>query len=387
MHFDVAEEQSVAREAPLSGELRRPLDLSLAVRKESGSYYPAFDYLRIILATVVVAGHSHLIGWEQSGNFSVQVFFALSGWLIGGILLETGPSQLPRFYFNRAARIWIPYFVAIGALMVVSLLKEHVTAKWIEIFFYDSTFVYNFFGAPQLDVYKNAMPLQATGNHFWSICAEEQFYLLAPFLITLLPRKIGKHPWFWALLAIAALTSPYWGYFASISLGVLASVLRRNLGDWHSTKVARLILAVLVVGFFIATYENLIVYRVGAPLTAISIVLLLAQAGRHSSAASFLGGVSYPMYLNHWLGIFAANAIFARFAARDTWLCHFAGVLLAVLFAMFLYWFIDRRVRKRRDRYFTTRRGIILAATGFTLVVSGAIVGLTLSGGVVEPPQ
>ena len=50
-------------------------------------YYPAFDYLRILLATVVAAQHAGLVGWERAGSFSVQVFFALSGWLIGGILL------------------------------------------------------------------------------------------------------------------------------------------------------------------------------------------------------------------------------------------------------------------------------------------------------------
>src|SRR5689334_22655160 len=109
------------------------------------TYYPAFDYLRIVLAMLVAAGHSKLVLWEQTGNYSVQIFFALSGWLIGNILLQSNARDLPRFYFNRAARIWIPYFVAIILLMIASLLKEKITEKWIEIFFYDVTFVYNFF--------------------------------------------------------------------------------------------------------------------------------------------------------------------------------------------------------------------------------------------------
>jgi len=53
-------------------------------------YYPAFDYLRIILAIAVAASHSGLIGWNQAGNYSVQVFFALSG---------VGLSEV--FYFGQ----------------------------------------------------------------------------------------------------------------------------------------------------------------------------------------------------------------------------------------------------------------------------------------------
>ena len=76
------------------------------------TYYPYFDYLRIALATIVMLGHDGLIRWGQSGNLAVQVFFALSGWLIGGILLRLSTDDLPRFYFNRALRIWIPYYIA-----------------------------------------------------------------------------------------------------------------------------------------------------------------------------------------------------------------------------------------------------------------------------------
>ena len=102
--------------------------------------------------------------------------------------------------------------------MTASLLKDRITAKWLEIFYYDATFVYNFFGPPQLAAYRDVMPLRATGNHFWSICAEEQFYLLAPFLITILPPKIGRAIWFWGILSLVAFASTYWSYYGSISL-------------------------------------------------------------------------------------------------------------------------------------------------------------------------
>jgi peptidoglycan/LPS O-acetylase OafA/YrhL len=350
-----------------------------AAEPEGREYYPAFDYLRIVLATVVAAGHSGFIIWNESGNFSVQIFFALSGWLIGGILIRSDPVDLPRFYFNRAARIWIPYMVAIALLMTASLMKEQITAKWIEIFFYDIMFVYNFFGPPQLAAQREAMPLEATGNHFWSICAEEQFYLLAPILIIMLPRKFGKNVWFWGILSTIALASPYWGYFSSISLGALAAVSKEKYGDWHSTRCARLILGVIALVGFSAISMNLVAYRIGAPLAAICIVLFVARAGQRSELASFVGGVSFPMYLNHWIGVFVANAAFNTFGARGTWYCHLSGVLIAFAAATVLYLVVDCNVRKTRERFFTVFRGKILAAAGGALIAFGILGGVGLA--------
>lgn len=338
-------------------------------------YYPAFDYLRITLALVVAIGHSGIPMWNQAGNYAVQVFFALSGWLIGGILLRSSPADYPKFYFNRAARIWIPYFIAIILLVAASLLKESITSKWLEIFFYDVTFVYNFFGPPQLASSVMAMPLQGTGNHFWSICAEEQFYLFAPFLIAI-PGGIGRTIWFWCLVAAALFVSPFWGYFGAVSLGVLASVVRLRLGEWQTSRIAMIILAAISVIFFAATYWNVIPYNIGAPVSAISTVLLLAQGGAHSAVASFLGGVSFPLYLNHWIGVFIANAVFERFGMRGSWVAELSSVLIGFAISALLYLIVDRNVRQNREIYFRRSRGKAVAVCGFGLVTIGLAGGL-----------
>jgi peptidoglycan/LPS O-acetylase OafA/YrhL len=260
------------------------------------------------------------------------------------------------------------------------LLKDRITHKWFEIFFYDVTFVYNFFGPPQLATYANAMPLQATGNHFWSICAEEQFYLLAPFLIAI-PARIGRSIWFWGAVSIFALASPYWNYFGSISLGVLASVVRLRMGDWQAARPTQIALLIVSIIVLTATYYELIAYWIGAPFSSITIVLLFAQSGRHSRIASFLGGVSYPMYLNHWIGVFVANAVFGKFGLRETLICHLSGVLLSLIAASVLYVAIDRNVRNNRDRYFNSTRGKTVAVCGFSLVAIGLISGLFIMHG------
>jgi peptidoglycan/LPS O-acetylase OafA/YrhL len=334
-----------------------------------GSYYPAFDYLRIILASVVAAGHAGLSPWSESGNYSVQVFFAMSGWLIGGILLKSEVVDLPKFYFHRAARIWIPYFVAIGLLMAASLLKDRVTPKWIEIFFYDITFVYNFFGPPQLAAHAHEMPLDATGNHFWSICAEEQFYLLAPFLITVIP--FGRRIWFWFAVTAFTFASPWSDYFTAISLGVTAAVSITIWPAWHIKYRATVV--VFAVAFFLCTVAATLPYWIAAPLSAICIVLALAQTGRFSRIGAFLGGTSFPLYLNQWIGVFVVNATIKHFGWQAGFAFGVASLLLNFVIAAVLFLTIDRTVKIYRDQFFTKPRGVALAMTGLSLVAIGVI--------------
>ncbi|WP_027516212.1 acyltransferase [Bradyrhizobium sp. WSM1417] len=347
--------------------------MSEKAETEKSEYFPAFDVLRIVLASMVAFSHSGAHIWYYAGDFSVQVFFALSGWLIGGILLRS-KQDLPRFYFHRAARIWIPYSLAISLLVIASLLKDNITLKWFEFVFYDFTFVYNFFGPPQLSTAVSQMPLSGTGNHFWSICAEEQFYLLAPFLITV-PIRFGRSVWFWCAIAAVTMASPWWSYFGSISLGVLAAVIRAKIGDWHSRRWAIGSLAVIATSCFAATYRDFVPYRIGAPATAISIVMLLAQRGPHSRVLSFLGGISFPMYLNHWIATFVINAAFSRLGLEGSIYSHSLSVMLGLIIASALFLCVDRVIKLRRDQYFTPWRGKVIAACGFGLVAIGMIGG------------
>ena len=84
-------------------------------RAKDEVYYPLFDYVRAAAAIGVFISHSDRYGLFPTdiGHASVQIFFALSGFLIGGILLRSKREDIPRFYFNRSTRIWIPYALAI----------------------------------------------------------------------------------------------------------------------------------------------------------------------------------------------------------------------------------------------------------------------------------
>ena len=339
------------------------------------TYYPWFDWLRIVLAMTVVLVHDKVIRWHNAANLAVQVFFALSGWLIGGILLETKVGGVPRFYFNRVTRIWIPYGLALGLLLTVSAFRDTITPKYLEFVFYKITFVYNLFGTSQLSI-AEFMPLHGTGNHFWSICAEEQFYLLSPLLLVVAPRRIGRSVVLWGAIAICAVAFDVYG---AISVGVFATILRKQFGGWHKTLVAKVVLALLAAGATATLYLDTLPYEYVAPILSISVVLLLAGEGRKSTVGGFLGGVSYPLYLNQWVGVFAAHYLLGRFGMRESILAKILATTMSLAFASFLYVVVDTQVLTRRSAWYTRRLGWSLASAGYALILIGVVGGVMLT--------
>lgn len=337
--------------------------------------YPAFDWLRFILASVVALGHVGLISHSEiTGNLAVQVFFSLSGWLIGGILMKTGLAQLPRFFFNRATRIWIPYFFAVGALYSLSALRDPVTARWLQFLFFDATFTHNWFSLrPNAAEALAHMPLKGTGNGFWSISVEEQFYLVAPLIIVFM--RFGRSPVLWAFIF-----SALWGAqlvdFASISLGVLATTLRNSYGDIHLRPrfVVTLVCLALVSLPILGTH----LYSFAAPFFAISIVLLCARPGHRTAVGMFAGAISYPMYLNHWMASFAINGLTKRVDLLPHAMVGLTSYAGATLVGSIAYLLIDRNVLKHRNEYYSPRVGKVSAGLAYTLVLLGVTGGLLL---------
>lgn len=341
-------------------------------KKNEHFYYPYFDYLRIILATIVMFVHDGLFSWSKSGALAVDVFFALSGWLIGGILLHLSSKDLPRFYFNRAIRIWVPYFITFSVIVLLSLIKQEPTnAKWIEIVFYKLTFVYNIFGPPQLAEFRSDMPLDGTGNHFWSVNAEEQFYLLAPLLIVLVP-KIGRSIVFWIVLT---LTMWHFNIYAPMLFGVLAAVVNNKYPNFYAQTFSKFCFLSLVVASTLAMAENSENYLLFSPIFSIGIVLLLAVKGEVNPIGKFLGGISYPLYLNHWMGFYLCNFILTRLGLQESFIQYALSAIVNYGIASILYFYVDRKLIAKRDRLFTVFRGKIVIWIAYGMVAIGLLVG------------
>jgi peptidoglycan/LPS O-acetylase OafA/YrhL len=287
---------------------------------------PALDWLRFVLAALVLLGHENIFEFPPlDPGHAVDAFLALSGWLIGTILLSTRVEELPRFFYNRVTRVWLPYFVTITLLYGLAAAREGIDGFWFKYLFYDLSFThYTFTHFPQAAA---ELPLDGTGNGLWSISVEEQFYLFLP-LGLILGQKIGaRWPWFAAILILMTLAERF--------------------GAWHLTLPGRALV-------YAALAASGLAIALGVPpnpwidaVFGVTVVLALAFPGERSAWGQFFGGISYPLYLNAWIGVFAANLLAKKLglseAVREGLIC-----LLAFLTATVSWYLIDRNILARR---------------------------------------
>ena len=115
-------------------------------------------------------------GWA-----GVDLFFVLSGFLIGSQLLrpvrDGMPMRVADFYRKRAYRILPAYLVVLALYLVWPLWHEDtgMSPLWQFLSFTENLFV---------DYARNR-----AFSHVWSLCVEEHFYLLLPWLVLLLARR------------------------------------------------------------------------------------------------------------------------------------------------------------------------------------------------------
>ncbi|PTT77482.1 hypothetical protein DBR42_25095 [Pelomonas sp. HMWF004] len=150
---------------------------------------PGLDLLRSIAIVWVMLFHSFVAGglgpdfaWlSRYGWAGVDIFFVLSGFLIGSQLLQTLQRgqrlSLPDFYARRAWRILPAFTVVLAVYLAFPVLREE---PGLEAWWQFATFTLNLF----IDYGSN----QAF-SHAWSLCVEEHFYLLFPWVAWWLTRR------------------------------------------------------------------------------------------------------------------------------------------------------------------------------------------------------
>jgi peptidoglycan/LPS O-acetylase OafA/YrhL len=315
---------------------------------DSKARIPELDGIRGIAIAMVLAHHYFLLPiaappgtlWsyvQAAGRLAwsgVDLFFVLSGFLIGGILLDVrgSPNYFRVFYTRRFFRIVPIYSVCLAGAYILSLLVDHGLAAKLAWMFRD-----RFTFKPYLVFLQNFwMASHTTYGIFglgvtWSLAVEEQFYLTLPCVVRFLtPRRL--------VVAVAAgiafapvlritLYSLWPSHVLSwvvlmpcradaLLLGVLVAILVRNFYPLLQTHRAVLPPAALVLafGFAILTAKAPNPYRFGMlsfgftwlALFYTSILLcallypesLLARVLRWSSLG-WLGSIAYGTYLLH----------------------------------------------------------------------------------------
>jgi peptidoglycan/LPS O-acetylase OafA/YrhL len=161
---------------------------------------PGLDTLRAVAIAWVLLFHSYLIGGlgdgygllQWSGWMGVDLFFVLSGYLIGTQVLKalsrTGTLDFPAFYARRFVRILPAFFVVLALYELWAAWPETPGMQPLWQFL---TFAFNL----QYDNGDNY-----AFSHVWSLCVEEHFYLVFPFLAFALTRK----PAAWKFATVAS---------------------------------------------------------------------------------------------------------------------------------------------------------------------------------------
>jgi peptidoglycan/LPS O-acetylase OafA/YrhL len=143
---------------------------------------------------MVFVSREPTFGWASTiGWVGVDLFFVLSGYLIANQIfsgiVKGQQLSLKAFYIRRALRTLPNYYVVLALyfLFPVVMGGREPPALWRFL-----TFTQNY-----------QLPPGTAFSHAWSLCIEEQFYLLLPLLVVLAARFGRSIKLAWALLAIA----------------------------------------------------------------------------------------------------------------------------------------------------------------------------------------
>src|SRR5216117_3811472 len=147
---------------------------------------PGLDLLRALAIIVVVIYHAALFGFklparvDRFGWIGVDLFFVLSGYLIGGQLLaplaRDQRMNLGLFFARRALRIMPAYFVVLAIYFLLPSSREYSEM---------SQPLWKFL----LSIQNIALHGGTAFSHAWSLAVEDQFYLALPFLLLFLYRR------------------------------------------------------------------------------------------------------------------------------------------------------------------------------------------------------
>lgn len=155
------------------------------------NYMKQLDGLRALAVLAVL--YTHYLPsayWPLNvywGEYGVQLFFVLSGFLITTILLKcrqniasksvTASFTLRRFYIRRFLRIFPLYYAVLIFLALLNISPVRETLIW------HIPYLSNVYFFLRGDWHGSV-------SHLWSLAVEEQFYLIWPFLILCLPQKL-----------------------------------------------------------------------------------------------------------------------------------------------------------------------------------------------------
>jgi peptidoglycan/LPS O-acetylase OafA/YrhL len=304
------------------------------------------DFVRGVAILMVMAGHFHepqtgvkildefTYLAELFGGRGVDLFFVLSGYLVGGLLLkeyrDTEKIRPGRFLLRRMFKIWPPYYF----LICFHLLARHHPAR---TFFWQ-----NFF---HLQNY-----LDSSLRQTWTLSIEEHFYLLLALLFAFAasrhfkPATILKLCATLGLLAFVArsITAAAGNYdgamrwtqnrIDSLLFGVMLALLYYFFPGVYARLTARTYPLLAIIGLSILGIlyvdDPLLFLGPGLVVIYLAAGAFLLLVNQHSGrltgwwiyrAIAWIGVYSYALYLWHSAMLEVGDQVIARFPALIAW--------------------------------------------------------------------
>lgn len=369
--------------------------------KQEKIYFEYLDVIRFIAAFMIIILHTYdaWTGWfgelgaltggthdelttvgsyidqfiENLGS-GVDIFFLISGFLITYILLEEkkrfGKIHIGKFMVRRTLRIWPLYFllIAIAPLLV----------SWVEVespnYLANALFLGNFDGIRTGEwMYPFA--------HFWSICIEEHFYLVWPFIIYLVPQKhllltfslvislsIG-----FRLYTYATMEMPYYTLFLHTLSRIDVLVVGAFGAYFYSKKpfkfqlkrsVRILLILLLIVAMAIepiTLWDSLFMAGFKKFFYIGLLALLLLDYNfnpkfKHwlpkKSFIHYLGKVSYGIYMyGNIILLIVVKRIMIDYESRNLWLFLLIVTALSILIPIVSYELFEKQILKLNKRF------------------------------------
>jgi len=358
---------------------------------------PGLDLLRTLAILWVMLFHSYLVGGlgdhlggaERYGWMGVDLFFVLSGFLIGRQVLRPiafgGSLDLREFYRRRAFRILPAFFVVLALYALWPAWRE---TSGMQPLWQFPTFTFNLL----FDQQENY-----AFSHVWSLCVEEHFYLLFPIAALVMLRKpsmarfatlcavlvfggMALRGWLWlhyyapaaaqedgptGLMFLRYIYYPTYSRLDGLLAGVALAACAVFRPAWlariqhHGNLVLLLGLGLLAAAIALFTQRlGLAATVIGYPLLSLSLMAIVAAASGGTSwlarvpvpGTGWLAGVSYSLYLSH-KGVF--HLVEGAFGER----LHGHGLALFIVYAVatlaggaLLHALIERPCLRWRDR-------------------------------------
>lgn len=372
---------------------------------KSSFYRPDIDGLRAIAVVLVVLCHAFPDSFG-GGFIGVDIFFAISGYLISSILFrDIGRNSFSfwDFYAKRSRRIFpaLIFVLIVGLILGAFLLTPREYKELGSGAMFGSIFFENIRLARGID-YFGLEIARKPFMHLWSLGVEEQFYLVFPLLVFLswkfLKGRIGillcglvifsfitqlhyqnldesrayfwPHCRFWQLGAGVLLAYIHYQSDKNRFCKRVSETLEKNGNALSIIAFIGLLVASLSYGVITAEYPGWYallpticsVFLIGAGRNAYINRTLLSQ-----SKVVYLGWLSYPIYLWHWLFL---SIGFSLYAGKIPFVVTLMIIALTIAFAYISFNLIEVPIRQMKaDKK-------MLFSTLIVLFSVGAISGL-----------